>query len=434
MVAMGVYLIKSCVYLLAFYIPFVLILRRTTFFTINRLYLLFGLFLSFILPLYTGFTKIPVTVPPDLPFMEPLVTQTEWVISTASEPAGSFNTVVILVVIYLAGIGTRFILLAISVAGILKLKHAGEHYTYRNIKVVKTNTSVPFSFLNSIYLSGHAGPGILEHEAAHVRQYHWIDLLFVELASIILWFNPMMIFYKRSLKQQHEYLADSCAIHSGVDVKDYLMSIRQQIGLLTTSPLTNEFYFESIKNRIHMLTKKRTALIRLTAYATALPMIIFLLMAFSPAAHFQIEKQGEAAFLQDAISLGLPIADENTFILESGYGERMHPVLGVMRLHTGIDLIAKEGVPVVASADGVVIKARMAEAWGNIIVVQHAGNYATSYSHLKSMNVNAGDQVKKGQVIGAVGNTGLSSKYHLHFELLKDASAIDPIAFLPKIN
>jgi hypothetical protein len=435
MLIIGLYLIKSCVYLLAFYIPFILILKRTTFFTINRVYLVVGLLLSFVLPLYTGLTNIPVYTPPDLPFMEPIVTQTESVISRASEPVGSLNIVTLIIIFYLAGVAIRLILLTFSIAGILKLKQLGEMLTYQTIKVVKTNTAVPFSFFKYVFLPRELDdPGILEHEAAHVRQYHWIDLLFVELVSIILWFNPMMVFYKRSLKQQHEYLADWSAIKSGVDLGEYLMSIKQQIELAIPAPLISEFYFQSIKNRINMLTKRRTSVFGLTAYAIVVPGIIFLLMAFSPLKHFHREAPSEISFNQGSLSFGLPIDGENDFLLESGYGERLHPVLGVMRLHTGIDLTAKEGIPVVSADEGVVIKANMAEAWGNIIVVQHDETYSTSYSHLKSMNVKEGDRVRKGQVIGLVGNTGMSTKYHLHFELLKNGKAIDPITYLPKIK
>jgi hypothetical protein len=435
MLAMGLYLIKSCVYVVAFYIPFILIFKRTTFFTINRIYLVVGLLLSFILPLYTGLTNIPAYTSADLPFMEPLVAQTETVISRAKEPVESLNLVTVITIFYLAGVAIRLFRMSFSIASILKLKHQGDVFVYGNTTVVKTNTAVPFSFFKYVFLPGDLDdPGILEHEAAHVRQYHWIDLLFVELVSILLWFNPVMIFYKRSLKQQHEYLADWSAISSGVDLGEYLMSIRQQIERAIPSPLISEFYFQSIKNRINMLTKRRTSVFGLLAYAIVLPGIIFLLMAFSPQQHFQSDLPRELSFSQGSISLGLPIEKESDFLLESGYGERFHPVLGVMRLHTGIDLIAEEGVPVVSSDEGVVIKANMAEAWGNIIIVQHDATYSTTYSHLKSMNVKAGDRVKKGDVIGQVGNTGLSTKYHLHFELHKNGKAIDPITYLPKIN
>ncbi len=435
MLSTGLFLIKSCVYVMAFYIPFILILKRTTFFTINRIYLVSGLLLSFILPLYTGFITIPVYAQRDLPFMEPIITKTESIISLASQPAWSLNFVALLIIFYLAGISIRLIILTFSIAGILKLKYQGEILAYRNITVVKTNTSVPFSFFNNVFLPKDLNDaGILEHEAAHVRQDHWIDLVIVELVSIILWFNPVMIAYKRSLKQQHEYLADQSAIKNGIDMGEYLMSIKQQIELAVPAPLISEFYFQSIKNRINMLTKERTSVYGLATYTMVLPIIIFLLVAFAPHKHFQVIEQSAMNSIQEQLALCLPIDEKNNFLLESGYGERLHPALGVMRLHTGIDLVSEEGVPVVSTQDGVVVKAQMADAWGNLIVVQHDGTYSTSYSHLKSMNVEKGDKIQKGQVIGLVGHTGLSTKDHLHFELLKNAKAIDPIKYLPIIR
>lgn len=430
---MGLYLMKSCVYVLAFYIPFILILRRTTFFTVNRTYLLSGLILSFIFPLLTGFSAISSYAPPDLPFMEPVFTQTEGVTSLATEPAVWLHIDALLVIFYLLGIAIRLIRLTFSIAGILKLKYQGEIVAYRNLRVVKTYASVPFSFLNYVFLPKALDddPGILEHEAAHVRQFHWMDLLVVELVSIILWFNPVMIFYKRSLKQQHEYLADRSTVKSGINVGEYLTSISRQIERTIPSLLISGFNFRSIKNRITMLTRKRTSGYGLVTYTIVLPIIIGLLMAFSPRKDLQIK---EALSIEEQIALCLPIDKKHNFLLQSGYGERLHPVLGVMRLHTGIDLVAEEGVPVVSTEDGIVIRAQLAHAWGNIIVVKHDDTYSTSYSHLKSMDVKEGDKVRKGQVIGLVGHTGLSSKDHLHFELLKDGEAIDPISYLPQIR
>ena len=435
MVATILYLIKVSVYILAFYIPFVLALKRTTFFNINRVYLILGLLLSFAFPIYTEFTSISSITPSELPFMEPVFAQTVLVISQVEEATGYLTINTLLLILYLTGIAIRFIILTLSIREILKLKSQCEVSIYQNIKVFRTNTSTPFSFFNLVFLPKSLDEqGVIEHEAAHTCQYHWVDLLIVELVSIILWFNPIMLTYKRSLKEQHEYLADRMVIKSGIDIREYLKSIKKQIELTVLSPLTSEFYFQSIKNRINMLTKKRTSTYGLAAYAIVLPLIICLLMAFSTRQDFQILPSVESDSDQEQISLSLPIDKTNKFLFESGYGERLHPVLGVMRLHTGIDLVAKEGVTVVASQDGVVVKAQLADAWGNIIVVQHGSAYSTSYSHLKSMNVKEGDRVQRGQDIGLVGHTGLSTKDHLHFELLKNGKAIDPIKYLPPLG
>lgn len=435
MVSISLYLLKSSAYVIAFYIPFILILKRTTFFALNRIYLVIGLLLSFILPLYTGVTTVMVYTPIDFPFMEPMVTQTDAAIALVSQPSDAVSLVAVLTIIYLMGIVFRLIVLSLSIASIIKLKQQGEVLMYQNVKVIKVSSGVPFSFFNYVFLPGaSAKPGILEHEAAHVRQYHWVDLLIVEWVSILLWFNPVMIFYKRCVKQQHEYLADRSAIKSGIDIGEFLMCIKHHVELATPVPLVSEFYFQSIKNRINMLTKKRTSLYGLAMYAMVLPILIFLLMAFSVRKDFLDINHKEIGSGQEPISLGLPIDKKNKYLLESGFGERLHPVLGVMRLHTGIDLMAEEGVPVVSAAEGIVIKAQLDGAWGNLVVVQHDDTYSTSYSHLKSMNIKAGDKVKTGQLIGLVGNTGLSTKYHLHFELRKKGVAIDPISYLPEMK
>lgn len=167
------------------------------------------------------------------------------------------------------------------------------------------------------------------------------------------------------------------------------------------------------------MISKNAPVIKVAFFAMLFIIIGSLLMSFSN---------------QKDIALGLPIDKNDNFLLESGYGERQHPVLSVLRMHTGIDLAAKEGVPVVSTEEGKVIKALLADNWGNIIVVQHNDLYSTSYSHLKSMSVKEGDKVTKGQVIGWVGHTGLSSKNHLHFELLKNGEAIDPINYLPQLK
>jgi hypothetical protein len=434
MLSTSLYLLKVSAYVIAFYIPFTLILRRTTFFTVNRVYLVAGLSLSFVLPLIETFNTISVHTLPKMEFMEPIGIATESIRSLSPDTGTLFTLVDMMSLVYVVGISVQLVRTTLAVHRILRLKRKGETSVSGNLTVVKANTPVPFSFLNNVFLPKTVDdPGILAHEAAHVTQCHWIDLFLIEIGAIVLWFNPVMIFYKRSLKQQHEYLADNAAIHSGIDLGEYLLSIRQQIELAIPSVLISEFYFQSIKKRIDMLTSKRTSSFALAMYAMVLPMIAFLLVAFSTRKHFQpIESVGLVK--QDKLSLSLPIERKHSFLLESGYGERMHPVLGVKRLHTGIDLTTAEGIPVVASEEGVVTTAKLADAWGNIIIVQHDDTYSTSYSHLKSMNVKPGDKVTKGQVIGLVGHTGMSSKDHLHFELLKNGTAVDPMSFLPEIK
>jgi murein DD-endopeptidase MepM/ murein hydrolase activator NlpD len=116
--------------------------------------------------------------------------------------------------------------------------------------------------------------------------------------------------------------------------------------------------------------------------------------------------------------------------LTSDYGMRTHPVLGGRRNHKGIDLAAPSGTPVYASADGVVGKAEWFSSYGNYIQVEHGGEMQTRYAHLSGYAVAAGEQVRKGQLIGYVGSTGRSTGPHLHYEVRVAGAAVDPTPYM----
>jgi murein DD-endopeptidase MepM/ murein hydrolase activator NlpD len=116
--------------------------------------------------------------------------------------------------------------------------------------------------------------------------------------------------------------------------------------------------------------------------------------------------------------------------LTSDYGMRTHPVLGGRRNHKGIDLAAASGTPVYASADGVVGKAEWFSSYGNYIQIEHGGEMQTRYAHLSGYAVAAGEQVRKGQLIGYVGSTGRSTGPHLHYEVRVAGEAVDPTPYM----
>ena len=115
----------------------------------------------------------------------------------------------------------------------------------------------------------------------------------------------------------------------------------------------------------------------------------------------------------------------------SFFGYRMHPVLRYTRLHGGIDIGGFMGQPIWAAKEGVVIMARVNGGYGNAIIIDHGNGLATLYGHQASFEVSEGDYVETGQHIGNVGSTGLSTGPHLHFEVRKNGSVIDPLPFLP---
>ncbi len=115
----------------------------------------------------------------------------------------------------------------------------------------------------------------------------------------------------------------------------------------------------------------------------------------------------------------------------SGYGYRIHPILGKRILHTGIDIAASSGTSIWAADGGTVVYATWVDGYGNTVAIDHGGGISTLYAHQSSTAVSYGQRVKKGQVIGYVGSTGYSTGPHLHFEVRVNGAPVDPMGYLP---
>ena len=116
--------------------------------------------------------------------------------------------------------------------------------------------------------------------------------------------------------------------------------------------------------------------------------------------------------------------------ITSGFGPRVHPIYGDVRMHTGIDFGASYGTPIHAAADGVVVSAGPLGGYGNATVIDHGNGLATLYGHQSSIIVSPGQHVSRGQVIGYVGCTGLCTGPHLHFEVRVRGTPVDPMQYL----
>jgi murein DD-endopeptidase MepM/ murein hydrolase activator NlpD len=125
-----------------------------------------------------------------------------------------------------------------------------------------------------------------------------------------------------------------------------------------------------------------------------------------------------------------PIANKELNRMASGFGLRIHPIYKVRRMHTGCDFSAPRGTPVYATGDGVVIKKESNYGgYGKEIEIDHGYGYVTKYAHLDNFTVRKGQRVKRGEVIGYVGNTGASTAPHLHYEVIKDGKKVNPMNF-----
>jgi murein DD-endopeptidase MepM/ murein hydrolase activator NlpD len=116
----------------------------------------------------------------------------------------------------------------------------------------------------------------------------------------------------------------------------------------------------------------------------------------------------------------------------SPFGNRVHPVLGYKKMHTGVDIGAPRNSPVVAAQDGTVIMAEYYSSYGRTVMIDHGGGYVTLYAHNNSLLVSAGQKVKKGQQIAKVGTTGTSTGNHCHFEVRLNGTVTNPMPWITK--
>lgn len=124
-----------------------------------------------------------------------------------------------------------------------------------------------------------------------------------------------------------------------------------------------------------------------------------------------------------------PINNKDLKRTASGYGMRVHPIYKYRRMHNGMDFSAPRGTEIYATGNAVVKKVRLTPGYGNLVILDHGFGYETYYAHMNKFNVKKGQKVKRGDIIGYVGSTGVSTGPHLHYEVHKDGRVMNPINF-----
>jgi hypothetical protein len=133
---------------------------------------------------------------------------------------------------------------------------------------------------------------------------------------------------------------------------------------------------------------------------------------------------GDGVGGEQQAAMGLPVHGR----VSSPFGERFHPILGYVRMHKGVDLAAPAGTPIVAAADGKVVEAGWRGGYGEQVQIAHASGLETSYGHMSRIAAHIGQVVRKGEVIGWVGSTGLSTGPHVHFEVTRNGRPVNPLS------
>ncbi|HFA49882.1 MAG TPA: M23 family metallopeptidase [Bacteroidetes bacterium] len=180
--------------------------------------------------------------------------------------------------------------------------------------------------------------------------------------------------------------------------------------------------------------KKRSIMTKVTLFAfSVLLLVVFNLNQKELTVNVPAAEEENTAYMPAVLFIDPPDASplKAGYKVTSGFGWRMHPIYKVKKHHDGIDLKAPAGTPVYATSDGTVVKvAFYKKGYGKHIVIQHDDHFKTLYAQLSRMDVEVGEQIKKGDLIGAVGSSGMSTAPHLHYEVIKDGVHEDPEEYL----
>lgn len=264
------YLLLVNFYLLLFFAFYALLLRRETFFQLNRIYLVAASILSFAIPV------IQADWVKDL-FITKQVQHTlygggaELMVYTFQQAQQSVTIGHILTAVYITV--TLFLTLRLLWQLIILKK-----------QIEKPSPSAAYSFFKKISLgkdvAGHQA--IASHEQVHATQWHSADVMIIETVMIINWFNPVVYLYRFAIKYIHEYIADMQVIRSGTDKADYALLLLSQTFHVPAHHLTNPFYSSSmLKKRITMLQKSRSQRIMLFKYCLSVPLFVLMMILSS---------------------------------------------------------------------------------------------------------------------------------------------------------
>ena len=261
-----------------------------TFFKYNRAYLLLSMLISLSIPVLAPLLVLPEASVPALHWSH-LSDDITYIIADNKQTTNDWKDwkgLISKILWAIYGVGVTVVLLKMlyGLSKIYTYYSQGQKEDFNGYHIITTDAvHLPFSFFKSIYISKHVPlkdhiHTILEHEQIHIRQWHTLDVLIAEIVQAFFWFNPVMIYYKRALRQAHEFLADDiiCRNNSVSNYTNLLLS-KSQSGLELA--LTNQFFHSQIKKRIQMMTTAKTNRSATWKYALVLPILIGLIFFFS---------------------------------------------------------------------------------------------------------------------------------------------------------
>ena len=321
MITFLLYILRSSLYLAVFYAFFLLVMRRTSLFRFNRLMLLAGSAVCFVLPL----VRLRVAAAPEMA-AEAAIVGPLTAVGVAAEPLGADapagTAASVLLLLYVAGAAAVLAFTTLSALRLARLIRAGRTTQEDGYRLTLLDGDVSsFSWGRHVVMSRRdleTSPSILTHERMHVSKLHSLDIALFTAIATLHWFNPLVWITYSELKLLHEYEADEGVINNGIDATQYqLLLVKKAVGEHRFS-LANGFRHSKLKNRIAMMIKPHTSGWMRLAYGAVLPILAVLMFACNPA-----REQQEPEPVPDSFQ----IATENGEGWSRSYTESLRDVI-----------------------------------------------------------------------------------------------------------
>ena len=281
-----IYMVKVAVYMIAFYLVYSILLSHDTTYRRNRAYIILSIISALIFPLITLQTHMPW----DIQFFGKLLSGV--FVTASATPAKSLfhgtSSSGLLQMIYSVYFIIAFIFILKLLVDLFNLLFLIIRHRNEGSRIIRFHgfSTCGFSAMGYIFINTRLSPEdageIIRHEQNHLKQNHFIDIIFIEIVKAFQWFNPVIYLFNRSLRAIHEYQADQECLSSGVPMVNYQCLLLNQIFKSRAFNLTNSFSNPSlIKKRMVMMTKKRTSALASAKLLIVIPVIGVVFLAIS---------------------------------------------------------------------------------------------------------------------------------------------------------
>ncbi len=289
----------------------------------------------------------------------------------------------------------------------------------------------------------HFNPETLSYEKVKLGFKHvfkrvaWVFASGFAVALIFLWIafyffdSPKVKMLEREnneLKTEVEYLNSRLDVISDVlyDIEDRDDNVYRTILEADPVPAEERYPLLLADSRFDSISRMEAYSLLKEANKKADELTVRLAVQSKSFAELE-ELAGKKSEMLNSIPAIRPL--KNMYSVTSGFGRRYHPVLKRLHAHTGVDITAPRGTPVYATADGTVSGERPGGGYGRVVVINHGYSYKTLYAHLSKIAVKPGQKVRRGELIGYVGSSGMSTGSHLHYEVIKNGQRVNPVYY-----